>query len=36
VGGVMEKVEIHFFIKNVVEERKEMAGEEGLLENGRR
>jgi len=35
VGGVMEKVEAHFF-KNGVEERKEAAGEERLLENGRR
>jgi hypothetical protein len=31
----MEKVEAHFF-KNGVEERKETAGEEDLLENGRR
>ena len=29
------KVEVHFF-KNGVEERKEAAGEEVLLENGRR
>lgn len=32
---MIEKVEAHFF-KNGVEERKETAGEEGLLENGRR
>jgi hypothetical protein len=31
----MEKVEAQFF-KNGVEERREMAEEEGLLENGRR
>lgn len=32
---MIEKVEAHFF-KNGVEERKETAGEEGLLENGSR